>query len=51
MKPLIEFIYKLAKGYMLQKATDTGNPQFVAQLNTAFVSVEAAWKNITAIGK
>jgi hypothetical protein len=46
MQKIVEMVYKIIKNYMLTAAMDTGNPQFVAQLNTAFAAVEDAWKVI-----
>jgi hypothetical protein len=50
VKGILGFVYGIAKGYMMAQAMKTGNAQFVAQLNTAFTSVEAAWKAINDVG-
>jgi hypothetical protein len=46
MKAIVEAIYGFAKKYMLDKAKETGNQQFVDQLNAAFTSIENVWKLI-----
>ena len=48
MKAIIETVYKIVKQYMLSKAQDTGNQQFVNQLNVAFANIENVWSAVNA---
>jgi hypothetical protein len=49
MLKLIEAIYGIAKNFATAEALKTGNAQFVAQLNSAFVALESAWAAVLTV--
>lgn len=42
----MEFVYRIVKNYVMNKANDTGNQEFIGKCLTNFKNIEDVWEAI-----
>ena len=50
-KSIVEIGYTIYKSFRLNKESKKGDAVLVAQLNSAFTAIEAAWAKINEVSK